>query len=113
MNARTKAELLQSEQRISKPLTAEWLNLKPEASSSRVSDRSARAGSYKKEKRDESPVIRHLDNLQEQLSQQLDSLSAVVESMQHISKIMDQMAKKNCKLNSGAGLVDPARKASS
>lgn len=58
----------------------------------------------------DNPVIKHLDNLQEQLSGQLDSLNTVMASMQRISAIMDRMAKKQCTLNSGAAMVDPARK---
>ena len=60
----------------------------------------------------ENPVIHHLDNLQGQLSEQLDSLNTVVASMQRISAIMDRMAKKNCTLNNGAALVSSSQKKS-
>lgn len=101
MNARTKTELLYSNnaQYPNKTQSAEALE-EPLSKGRKAIQKSV----------EESPVIRHLDNLQGQLSQQLDSLTAVVESMQRISRIMDRMAKKNCQLNSRAGLVDPVRK---
>lgn len=105
MNARTKTELLYSNkaQYPNKTQPAEAL----EEPLSWLGQKGRKAIQKSVE---ESPVIRHLDNLQGQLSQQLDSLTAVVESMQRISRIMDRMAKKNCQLNSRAGLVDPVRK---
>ncbi len=105
MNARTKAELLYSKKTHSAEAYSEQVSLP-------YQDRE-RAGEVPRRKpKEENPVIRHLDNLQGQLSQQLDSLTTVMESMQRISNIMDRMAKKNCKLNSGAELVDPNRKRS-
>lgn len=100
MNARTKAELLYSKKNHSSESYSEQVSL-PSQSNERAVGRKPK---------EENPVIRHLDNLQGQLSQQLDSLTTVMESMQRISNIMGRMAKKNCKLNSGAELVDPNRK---
>lgn len=103
MNARSKAELLCSNKFHS------TLPQPSQASSAgqQVKPLIVKTRQHQKE---DNPVIRHLDSLQGQLSQQLDSLNTVVESMQRISDIMDRMAKKNCKLNSGAELIDPNRK---
>lgn len=46
-----------------------------------------------------SPVLKHMDRLQGQLQKQLDSVNAMVGSMQRISGILDRMAKKRCRLN--------------
>ena len=55
---------------------------------------------------EKNPVLKHMDHLQGQLQEQLDSLNAVVESMQRISDIMDRMAKKKRKLNSTGGVPE-------
>ena len=59
---------------------------------------------------EQNPVLKHMDYLQEQLQEQLDSLNSVVESMQRISDIMDRMAKKKCKLNSTAGVAERGKR---
>ncbi len=59
---------------------------------------------------EQNPVLKHMDYLQEQLQEQLDSLNTVVESMQRISDIMDRMAKKKCRLNSAGGLPERGKK---
>lgn len=105
MNARTKAELLYSNK---------FHSTLPEPDQASGSDQQLKPliVEARQHQKEGNPVIRHLDNLQDQLAQQLDSLATVVESMQRISDIMDRMAKKNCKLNSGAELVDLNRKRS-
>lgn len=80
MNARTCPEKLFSDKPDRKKMTGSLL---------KVSEQNATA----------NPVLEHMESLKGQLQDQLDSLNAVVDSMQRISGIMERMAKKRCKLN--------------
>jgi flagellar capping protein FliD len=102
MNARTKSELLKQDGLVS--LQTDGLSRLTSRQRS-VPDQMRFSESQAINKKEVShdkrnhPVIRHLDNLQEQLSEQLDSLNTVMSSMQRISDVMERMAKKRCTLN--------------
>ncbi|MDX1398048.1 MAG: hypothetical protein R3204_05925 [Oceanospirillum sp.] len=108
MNARTRAELLktQPEDRVA------GLQSQSYGEGKRVPGNKSAQPLKRGTQETDNPVIHHLDNLQGQLSEQLDSLNTVVASMQRISAIMDRMAKKNCTLNNGAALVSSSQKQS-
>lgn len=110
MNARTKSELVLAEARYSAFAEPSQVVHQQDRSGSGESVAERHGMKRSPVQNEENPVIRHLDQLQGQLSQQLDSLDSVIASMQRISEIMDRMAMKRCTLNSGAALVDPAKR---
>lgn len=105
MNARTKSELLKQDELVNanslqsdylSRLTSRQRSIPDEMRLSETQVINKKEVSHDKRNH---PVIRHLDNLQAQLSEQLDSLNTVMTSMQRISDVMERMAKKRCTLN--------------